>query len=271
MKKLVFILTAALCLMSGETLSAWGRKGHDTVAKIAERNLTEHAKQQIEHYLGGHSIVYYAKWMDDYRNTPEYSFTDGWHTAPVNLDNRYDDTLLNPAKGNAIYGLELAIGNLKHYRELSDSAVNVNLKYVIHLVGDMHCPAHVKYAGHNMKYDVQFNSRNFYVHHVWDNEIINATRIWSVSEWADELDRCSEAEKRALAAGTPREWLHDAAVSCEVQFEMAKPDQHLGQDFLNEAVPLVESQIRKAGYRLAALLNDLFDEPQTETQKQGDL
>ena len=47
--------------------------------------------------------------------------------------------------------------------------------------------------------------------------------------------------------------------TCEVQFEWAKPDERLGQDFLNKALPLVEHQIRNAGYRLAAVLNELFD------------
>ena len=67
------------------------------------------------------------------------------------------------------------------------------------------------------------------------------------------------SSRQAIASGTPRDWLHDAAVCCEVQFEWAKPDARLGQDFLNKALPLVESQIRKAGYRLARLLNGLFD------------
>ena len=115
-----------------------------------------------------------------------------------------------------------------------------------------------------MKYDVLFEDKyreahKFYVHSVWDNEIITVSRIWSVSEWADELDRLPKSDKQAIAAGTPRDWLHDAAVCCEVQFEWAKPDARLGQDFLNKALPLVESQIRKAGYRLARLLNGLFD------------
>ena len=60
------------------------------------------------------------------------------------------------------------------------------------------------------------------------------------------------------AAGTPRDWLHDNAVVCEAQFEWAKPGQRLGQDFLNEALPLIERQIRNAGYRLARVLNELF-------------
>ncbi|WP_295940743.1 S1/P1 nuclease [uncultured Alistipes sp.] len=265
MKKLIFILiTAFLTLCIAEPALGWGREGHETIAKIAERNLTKRARKRIEHYLGGHSIVYYAKWMDEYRHTPEYAFTNDWHTVPVDASLRYDDSLLNPQKGNAVYGLELAIANLENYRNLTDSAVSVNLKYIIHLVGDMHCPAHIKYTTHNMKYDVMFEDKyrkphKFYVHHVWDNEIITTTRIWSVTEWAEELDRASRQEKAAIAAGTARDWLHDSAVKCEVQFEWAKPDERLGQDFLNKAVPLVESQILSAGYRLARLLNELFD------------
>lgn len=127
----------------------------------------------------------------------------------------------------------------------------------------MHCPAHIKYTTHDMKYDVLFEDKyhkphKFPIHSVWDNEIITTTRIWSVSEWADELDRLPKAERQAVAAGTPRDWLHDNAVVCEAQFEWAKPGQRLGQDFLNEALPLIERQIRNAGYRLARVLNELF-------------
>ena len=265
MKKLLLLLfAAALSLSASGLVFGCGREGHETIAKIAERNLTKRAKKRIEKYLGGHSVVYYAKWMDEYRQTPEYAFTNDWHTAPVDADLRYGDELLKPGKGNAVYGLELAIRNLRDYRSLTDSAVAGNLKYVIHLVGDMHCPAHIKYTTHNTKYDVLFEDKyhkphKYYVHHVWDNEIITTSRSWSVTEWADELDRASKREKAAVQAGTPRDWLHDSAVTCEVQFEWAKPDKRLGQDFLNKALPLVEHQIRNAGYRLAAVLNELFD------------
>ena len=211
MKKLLILLLCSALFHSGPVFG-WGREGHETIAKIAERNLTKRAKKRIEKYLGGHSIVYYAKWMDEYRKTPEYAFTDGWHTAPVDARLHYSDELLNPKRGNAIYGLESAIRILENYREQSDSTVAVNLKYVIHLVGDMHCPAHIKYATHDMKYDVLFEDKyrkahKFYVHSVWDNEIITVSRIWSVSEWADELDRLPKSDKQAIAAGTPRDWL----------------------------------------------------------------
>ena len=105
MKKLLFLLLCAGFLQAGPVFG-WGREGHETIAKIAERNLTKRAKKRIEKYLGGHSVVYYAKWMDEYRKTPEYAFTDGWHTAPVDAGLRYTDELLNPKRGNAIYGLD---------------------------------------------------------------------------------------------------------------------------------------------------------------------
>ena len=63
MKKLLLLLLFAGLLNTGSVFG-WGREGHETIAKIAERNLTKKAKKRIEKYLGGHSIVYFAKWMD---------------------------------------------------------------------------------------------------------------------------------------------------------------------------------------------------------------
>ena len=264
MKKFLAVLTAVLIAVPSFEVAAWGRKGHETIAKIAERNLTERAKERIEHYLGGHSIVYYAKWMDEYRHTDEYGFTTSWHMTPIDSELRYTDELLDPAKGNAIYGIELATENLRDYASASDSTVNVNLKYLIHLVGDMHCPAHLSFIGRKNDYDVWIydiygRPERLSIHLVWDNGVIEVTRVWSVSEWAGELDRCTAEQKAEMSAGTPRDWVHDAARCCEIKLDMSEPDAYLGQDFFNKSLPLIESQILKAGYRLAALLNSLFD------------
>ena len=50
------------------TASGWGREGHETIARIADNNLKPSVRKKLVSYLG-HSIVYYAKWMDDYRHT----------------------------------------------------------------------------------------------------------------------------------------------------------------------------------------------------------
>ena len=255
MRRLIVIFLAGLFISS--PAFAWGREGHETIAKIADNNLKPSARKVIEKYLGDHSIVYYAKWMDEYRHTPEYAFTTKWHVARVDEDLKYSPYL---EEGDAISGINDAIEILKDYKNLPDSTVAVNIKYLLHLVGDMHCPAHIKYTTHNMKYYAFMpgDKKSTYVHTIWDKLAIQETRFYSATEWAKILDIVDRKTAKEIAAGTPRDWLHDSAVRCEMQFDILKPDQKIDQDFFNEAMPLIETQILYAGYRLAAVLNGLF-------------
>lgn len=263
MKKIVISVLLALFISSPSF--GWGREGHETIAKIADNNLKPSARKKIEKYLDGHSIVYWSKWMDDYRHTKTYRAMHYWHTAPVNHEYRYEDYLLDD-DGDAVYALENAIRILENYKEHTDSTVAVNLKYVIHIVGDMHCPGHIKYKDEKGK--ARSNKYKVYqmdgttpisVHGVWDYYAIRSTRIYSSTEWAEELERpMRRKDAKIIGAGTPRDWMHDNAVRCEVQFELAKRGACIDQDFFNAAMPLIETQILYAGYRLAALLNDLF-------------
>lgn len=259
MKRITLVLLSTL-LACGSAFG-WGREGHEIIAKIAENNLKPSAKKKIEKYLGDHSIVYFAKWMDDYRHTPQYNFTTKWHVASVDENLKYVHT---EKGGDAVYGLNLAIDALKNYKELSDSAVDVNLKYIIHLVADMHCPAHIYYKGRNQDFKVKFGGGYIKpileskIHTVWDMYAIQSCRIWSVSEYAAELDRKSKKEIKEIVAGAPQDWLQDNAVRCLLQFDLAKPGDNIAQDFVNAAMPLIETQMLYAGYRLAEVLNDLF-------------
>lgn len=259
MKKLLTI--TILVLVAYGPAFGWGREGHEIIAKIADNNLKPSVKKEVEKCLGDRSIVYYAKWMDDYRHTPTYKFTTKWHVVNVDENLKY---FPDEKSGDAIIGLQQAIEALKNRKELSDSAVAVNLKYIIHLVADMHCPGHIYYKGRNQNFEVNFGGGyvkpqlKSKIHTVWDMYAIQATRIWSVSEYAEELDRASAKEKKAISAGTPVQWLEQEAQRCLFQFDLAQPGQTLAQDFVNEAMPLLETQMLIAGYRLAALLNSIF-------------
>lgn len=257
MKRVILIF--AFILVSTSSVFAWGREAHEVIARIAENNLKPGVKKKIEAYLG-HSIVYYAKWMDEYRHTPEYKFSHPWHSCVVDEKLMY----VPQAKGDALYGLDYATGNLKDYRHLSDSAVAVNIKFIVHLIGDMHCPAHIKYQGRDASFKVKFGGDyikprvDARIHDVWDYYAIQSCRIFSSSEYAEELDRLSSKEKKAIVEGTYIDWLGDNAERCFLQFELAYPDERLKQDFINAAMPLIETQMLYAGYRLAYVLNTLF-------------
>lgn len=254
MKK-AFILLAILFFGLSQTVYGWGRVGHDAVAYIAECNLTRKAKKNIGKYLD-HSIVYYASWMDDYRATPDYKHTTVWHSAAVDENLYYTDAVKSP-EGDCVSELENAIKILEDYKNQDDSTVIVNLKYVIHLVGDMHCPVHVKYPGIK-GFKVKIGDKEYTYHSVWDSNVLEQPHKWYYMEWQHQLDRCTKKEKAALAKGTPRDWFHQTAVDCRIIYDMASPHSVLGKDFMNAAHPIAEKQILKAGYRLARVLNELF-------------
>ena len=82
MKK--FLLLLSVVVFSSAPLMAWGPKGHDVVAYIAEQHLSKRAKRNVEAALGGYSMVYVANWMDNASHTEEYEHTKTWHY--VNVD-----------------------------------------------------------------------------------------------------------------------------------------------------------------------------------------
>lgn len=259
MKRILLAILATLVLSSPSY--GWGREAHETIAKIADNNLKPSARKKIEKYLGNHSIVYWAKWMDDYRRTPEYKVTSEWHTVNIDKDLKYYP---NTENWDAVTAMNKSIEILSNYKEHSDSTVAVNLKYIIHLMGDMHCPVHIFYDGRDQWYDVKFGGGYIKpvletnIHSVWDMYAIQSCRIWSVGEYAQELDRLSKKEIKAITKGTLEDWANDNAVKCLVQFEMSKPGDKIAQDFVNEVMPIIENQMLYAGYRLAAVLNSLF-------------
>ena len=81
--KVKLILLACIACGAFRPAFGWGKTGHDAIAYIAECNLTSRAKKNIEKYLDGRSIVYYASWMDQVRHTPAYRHTNTWHTNKV--------------------------------------------------------------------------------------------------------------------------------------------------------------------------------------------
>lgn len=250
-------------ILTSTPAAGWGREGHETIAKLAELNLDKSTRKTVEKYLGGHSIVYYAKWMDQVRKLPQYKETDGWHTAHVDRNLNYMPNA--DGNGDAVTAVEKAIQELRNYKELPDSLVSLYIKYLLHFVGDMHCPSHVKFEGrdhgvHARIQDISHKYVSYNLHSIWDYAMIQGNRIMSATEWATELNQVlDKKQKKEMAAGTPREWFHSNAVRCEGQFEWVKePDSKLGPEFVLYAMPLIETQISYGGIRLAAILNELF-------------
>ncbi len=256
MKKSLLLVCAALVLFSNSVFG-WGKMGHDAIAYIAECNLTPKAKKNIEKILG-HSIVYYATWMDEWRSEPGYEHTSLWHGASVDKDLKY----VPSPKGDVIFALEDAIAKLQDYKSQDDSTVVMSLRCIIHFVGDEHCPVHVKYPGQK-GYSVYLNGDKCSYHNVWDDQIISRAHRWGYIEYAHQLDRCTKKEIEAITAGSVRDWFHENAQASQHIYELIAPNQKLNKvetkSFINHTHEMAERQILRAGYRLAKVLNELFN------------
>ena len=254
--KRFLILLLALCA-TVESFG-WGQKGHDIVAYIAECNLTPRAYRKVVATLDGHSPVYYANWLDNASHTPEYAYTKTWHYANVDEGNTFATQPRN-TKGDVVGAVEEIVEKLKSGK-LSHEEENINLRMLIHLVGDMHCPLHAgrltDRGGNNVK--VKYFGKSKKLHSVWDSELVESAHRWGYTEWQREIDRASKAEKREIAVGSPTDWFVQTHTTTVEVYKQTPEGASLSYDYVARFTPIVEEQLLRGGIRLAHLLNEIY-------------
>ena len=253
------ILSLLLAVVATGSLWAWGGQGHSTVAYIAEKHLTPRAKANIESYLNGRSIVYYAAWMDFNRTDPPMDVTRDWHVDYWTDDMRTDANG-NPAPPCSVSQIKRIVSEMGNFRTLSDSLVTINIKYLTHLVGDMHCPVHIDFpTSRPMK--VKEGKTTIKVHKMWDGRVLDSKHNGlSPQQMAVELDRYSATEIAAFQAGTPDDWHNECLEYSKRAIDMIPANKQVDYEtYFNKVIDIAENRITLAGYRLAAILNSIFD------------
>ena len=254
-KVLLIIMTALIPAMT----LAWGPKGHDTVAYIAEKHLSKKTLQKVTAILDGHSLVYVANWMDNASHSDEYAYTKTWHY--VNVDPN-EGTYANSAKesaGDAVTAINTIVENLKS-GELSAEEEKAQLMMLIHIVGDIHCPMHAGHkrdrGGNGTK--VKFFGNQKKLHSVWDSEIVESAHKWSYSEWQYQVDRATPKQEKTYMQGTPNDWIEETVVLANTIYESASEVDNMSYDYVAEFAPVIEEQFLKGGIRLAKLLEEIY-------------
>lgn len=126
------------------------------------------------------------------------------------------------------------------------------LKYVVHLVADVHQPLHAGFAddrGGN-KFQVQASGRGTNLHAVWDSAL--------VEHWpGGQLALRAAVEKHAAAgdaATAPARWAEESCAT--VLAQGFYPARHrLDERYAERWRPTLVEQLAKASARLAAVLN----------------
>ena len=271
MKRLLLVCTAVL--LACGTSYGWARVAHATVAKIAENHLSPKAKRMLDKYLDGKSISYYASYADDYK--PEMLMDLGFEPSNAKRKVTFPHTFsvdenYNILRGqrdgdkfvkNCVYLADEFAADLKaNHRNMEDSLRMLKIVMIVHWLGDMHCPKHIRYPEDQTigYYKVKWRGRSVRYHDVWDGVFFEELHPWGLVDCAEMLDDCDKSEIKAITAGNVYDWGVDIAKRARCVNEFKEGDVIDIHAFRNKYRNLAETAVRDAGYRLAAVFNEIF-------------
>jgi hypothetical protein len=251
------ILTAVL-LCSSLFLWAYDAVGHRIISDIAYQNLTKKAKKQCDKVLGVHGIIYYATWADEVKSDKSYDYSYQWHFQNLkdSLTAEGLKSLLdNPtAEGEHLfYALNQMRDRLK--KNPNDAEA---LKFIVHLVGDLHQPMHLGRLtdlGGN-RVSINWFGRQTNIHAVWDGQIIDSKKM-SYSEYARYLQDKFDSEKSVYKQYTILNSVEEAYRIRTAIYAYDYTDTsnyHYIYRFSNDT----DEMLYRGGIQLANVLNEIF-------------
>lgn len=150
-----------LCFLAAATRCfAWGKEGHEAIAALAQTMLSAPVLAKVQATLGTNEMASVALWADEARQLMRYHTgalvgnkealdfvkkfpdNDQWHFANLPLDTfQYLPNGRFARTNDVIHSIESCVDVLEGHSERMTKPQA--LRYLIHLVGDLHQPLHV--------------------------------------------------------------------------------------------------------------------------------
>jgi len=266
---------AAVALLQPLSAHAWGNTGHKLVARVAEAYLTPAARAQITSLLSGDpagkTLPGVAVWADKIKEAPRDGLknTRQWHFVDIpRKETNYDAARDCKASDEG----DCVIQAIDRERTvLADTHASASdrrdaLKFIVHLVGDLHQPLHCSNDNDRGGNDepCSFNGLVTNLHSVWDTDIINAAALadhLTDIAYAKRLVKSLPADVSTIQSGSTTDWALEAhrladTNAYDIPPATGSPKLHrLKHAYLTKNRPVVEAQLAKAGARLAGILN----------------
>ena len=238
--------------------SGFGKIGHRAIAQIAERHLSARARAAVKAILGNESLAEVSTYADEIRSDPKFDYAKSWHYVNIDDGKTYETAPRNPS-GDAIESIQRFTKTLQSTTAKAEERVFA-LKWLVHLVGDIHQPLHVGRAddrGGN-KIRCTWFGKNTNVHIVWDSKIIESTKL-SYSEFAKVCDKATAEQTKEWQNSTVLDWANE---SFKLRTQAYKPPISTTQGsyrYSYDNLPIVKRRVNQAGIRLAGLLNEIYN------------
>ena len=275
MKNLIF----ALGFLSSFNALAWGPTGHRVVGEVAEKFLNVNTLVRVHTILKGQSLARVSTWPDEIKSEPQtYRYTFNWHYTtwlPESHDHsEHTETESTGFLLKSINEQVLVLNDSMASQEKKAFAI----KFLVHLIGDVHQPLHVGTAndmgGNNCK--VQFHGRVTNLHALWDEGMIEANKLSYTELTSFILQGLTPEKVFQIKKGTVLSWAEESkklgptvyptevnptTESKLLTFNYCQKDApselapKLGYEYSYRFMPIVEQRLLQAGIRLAELLN----------------
>lgn len=265
-RSIKYIAIVALTALALEA-AAWNKMGHETIAALAEQNLSPKAKAEVTKLLGG-NLKSGAMWLNTLRKEEATKHTASWHHTHLDAAGRSTTT----TEGDAVVQIERCANILRNASTHSRNEQVEALKTIVHLVADLHCIHHIRIEGEPLTDGFRFKYETGKKNKKSGEKIavgINWSTIWGGRMFghhigftpelmAEDMALCRAEHKEAWSQGTPREWAADMGVATRKQLEGMKPGIVITRKQFNLLDAPHEDCLAKAGWRLAALLNNIY-------------
>jgi hypothetical protein len=273
---------AAILVLTAQAAVAWGPQGHRTIGAIADRLLTPGAHAAVLQLLeddrdkfgnpsGRTTLESVSEWADELHGTPVAR--PSWH---------YDDVPICGSEAKARYcpngqcnteQLKRLTGVLGDTRAPARER-NEALKWVVHLVGDIHQPLHAADNGDHggnlvlVALEGMRTRGRENLHRAWDSDLVqrvlHARNHQQPPRDIDALASEAANLERQVGQGTPDSWAresnnlarnvayHYPGFACN---SLPAGIVVLDGAYLDDAGVVVRERLLLAGARLANLLN----------------
>ena len=271
------ILTALILMLAPLVpAQAYWEYGHETVAQIAQANMTPNARANMQRLLRAAPLLGTPKcsmrnisdvsiWADCIKGDQlRWGYTSSWHYQNVDICKPFD--LKSACAGGNCVSAQID----RNLALLSNKALPAHVRlealaFLVHFVGDIHQPLHAgdrsDRGGNDLKttYGVM---PGYNLHSVWDGLL--ADRALSA---APAIVRTfSPAEKAAVEQGNARSWSEENwAISRDIAYPRAVDGDACGAKpttpvIIDEADvtasrAALRQQVERGGIRLARLLD----------------
>ncbi|MBQ7341818.1 MAG: hypothetical protein IJW42_01005 [Alistipes sp.] len=268
MKKFIKYMVCLTLVLTAGNAWAWNKMGHEAMAILASERLTPQAQDMVSKILPEGDLHTNAYWLNTLKKDNKYAATRHWHHTTLDAQGR--STTQNANDG--IVQLERNIEILRNRQEHSDSLVVAALNTVVHLVGDLHCVAHIRFEdiphskgfgfyrsnGKSMNPKDKKSCPRTSWYKIWSHWYFALHGGFSSEMYANDIKLCQGDKFNEYASGTPREWVEDMGREARPLLAKIQPNGVLDSTTALNWELIHERCVAKASVRLAVILNDIF-------------